>query len=44
MKLILSSHNVTLTEAIEAHILAKLDVSDRTEAAVYASQLGLLNT
>lgn len=26
------------------HILAKLDVSDRTEAAVYASQLGLLNT
>ena len=24
------------------HILAKLDVSDRTEAAVYASQLGLL--
>ena len=25
MKLILSSHNVTLTEAIEAHILAKLD-------------------
>ncbi len=25
------------------HILAKLDVSDRTEAAVYASQLGLLN-
>ena len=34
MKLILSTHNVTLTDAIEKHVLAKLDKLDRLDSRI----------
>ncbi len=34
MKLILSTHNVTLTKAIEDHIIAKLDKLDRMDQRI----------
>ena len=41
MKLILSTHNVTLTEAIEKHVLAKLDKLDRIISRVLHTRVTL---
>lgn len=41
MKLILSTHNVTLTDAIEKHVLAKLDKLDRLNSRVLHARVTL---
>src|ERR1700760_4702225 len=41
MKLILSTHNVTLTDAIEKHVLAKLDKLDRLNSRVIHARVTL---
>ena len=41
MKLILSTHNVTLTDAIEKHVLAKLDKLDRLNSRVVHARVTL---
>src|SRR3954464_8065314 len=41
MKLILSTHNVTLTDAIEKHVLAKLDKLDRLNSHVVHARVTL---
>jgi putative sigma-54 modulation protein len=41
MKLILSSHNVTLTKAIEDHILAKLDKLEHLDHRAISARLTL---
>ena len=41
MKLILSTHNVTLTKAIEDHVLGKLDKLERLEPRVVDSRVTL---
>src|SRR6185295_5145453 len=41
MKLILSTHNVTLTDAIEKHVLAKLDKLDRLNSRVVNARVTL---
>lgn len=41
MKLILSTHNVTLTKAIEEHILARLDKLDHMDQRVVAARVTL---
>ncbi|HTD66796.1 MAG TPA: ribosome-associated translation inhibitor RaiA [Candidatus Limnocylindria bacterium] len=43
MKLILSSHNVTLTQAIEEHILAKLDKLEHLDHRAIATRVTLEN-
>jgi putative sigma-54 modulation protein len=41
MKLILSTHNVTLTKAIEDHVMAKLDKLEHLEPRVVDSRVTL---
>jgi putative sigma-54 modulation protein len=41
MKLILSTHNVTLTDAIEKHVLGKLDKLDRLNSRVIDARVTL---
>jgi putative sigma-54 modulation protein len=41
MKLILSTHNVTLTDAIEKHVLAKVDKLDRLNSRVLHARVTL---
>ena len=41
MKLILSTHNVTLTDAIEKHVLAKLDKLDRLDSRIVHARVTL---
>jgi ribosomal subunit interface protein len=41
MKLILSTHNVTLTKAIEDHIVAKLDKLDLIDQRILAARVTL---
>lgn len=41
MKLILSTHNVTLTKAIEDHVLAKLDKLERLNSRVVDARVTL---
>ena len=41
MKLILSTHNVTLTKAIEDHILAKLDKLDHMDQRIVDARVTL---
>ena len=41
MKLILSTHNVTLTDAIEKHVLAKLEKLDRLNSRVVHARVTL---
>jgi putative sigma-54 modulation protein len=41
MKLILSSHNVTLTRAIEDHVLAKLDKLEHFDQRVISARITL---
>jgi len=41
MKLILSTHNVTLTKAIEDHIIAKLDKLDHMDQRLVAARVTL---
>jgi putative sigma-54 modulation protein len=41
MKLILSTHNVTLTDAIEKHVLAKLDKLDRLNSRILHARVML---
>ncbi len=41
MKLILSTHNVTLTDAIEKHVLAKVDKLDRLNSRVVHTRVTL---
>ena len=41
MKLILSTHNVTLTDAIEKHVLAKLDKLDRLNSHLLHARVTL---
>lgn len=41
MKLILSTHNVTLTKAIEDHIIAKLDKLDHMDQRIVAARVTL---
>jgi putative sigma-54 modulation protein len=41
MKLILSTHNVTLTDAIEKHVLAKLEKLDRLTTRVVHARVTL---
>jgi putative sigma-54 modulation protein len=41
MKLILSTHNVTLTDAIEKHVLAKVDKLDRLNSRVLHTRVTL---
>jgi putative sigma-54 modulation protein len=43
MKLILSSHNVTLTKAIEDHILAKLDKLEHLDHRAIGARITLEN-
>ncbi len=43
MKLILSSHNVTLTKAIEDHILAKLEKLEHLDHRALATRVTLEN-
>jgi putative sigma-54 modulation protein len=43
MKLILSSHNVTLTKAIEDHILAKLDKLEHLDKRAINARITLEN-
>ena len=41
MKLILSTHNVTLTKAIEEHVLAKLDKMDHLDSRAVDARVTL---
>jgi putative sigma-54 modulation protein len=41
MKLILSTHNVTLTDAIEKHVIAKIDKLDRLNSRVLNARVTL---
>lgn len=41
MKLILSTHNVTLTDAIEKHVVAKIDKLDRLDSRVVHARVTL---
>ena len=41
MKLILSTHNLTLTKAIEDHIIAKLDKLDNMDQRLVAARVTL---
>jgi putative sigma-54 modulation protein len=41
MKLILSTHNVTLTKAIEDHIVARLDKLDHMDQRILAARVTL---
>ena len=43
MKLVLSSHNVTLTKAIEDHILAKLDKLEHFDHRAISARITLEN-
>jgi putative sigma-54 modulation protein len=41
MKLILSTHNVTLTDAIEKHVISKIDKLDRLNSRVVHARVTL---
>lgn len=41
MKLILSTHNVTLTDAIEKHVIAKIDKLDRLNSRILHARVTL---
>ena len=41
MKLILSTHNVTLTDAIEKHVISKIDKLDRLDSRVVHARVTL---
>jgi putative sigma-54 modulation protein len=41
MKLILSTHNVTLTDAIEKHVISKIDKLDRLNSRVLHARVTL---